>query len=145
MKLLISGILLGILWSSMIESKEINQSLFQKIAIEGIDPVSYFLSGKPMFGKPEFQFEWKGAKWRFANAKNLELFKKNPEQYAPQYGGFCAYAVSQGYTAEISPEAWNIHKGKLYLNYDLKVKKLWESQMEQFIEQANKNWPEVSK
>ncbi|NBU98403.1 MAG: YHS domain-containing protein [Spirochaetia bacterium] len=110
-----------------------------------MDPVSYFVSGKPIPGKPEFQFEWKGAKWRFANEKNLELFQKNPEQYAPQFGGFCAYAVSQGHTANIDPEAWKIHKGKLYLNYDQKVQKLWESRMEQFIEQANKNWPEVSK
>ena len=124
---------------------EINSSLFGSVAIKGTDPVAYFENQGPVKGTKDYEYEWKGAKWRFSSAENRDLFIADPERYAPQYGGYCAYAVSQGYTAGIDPEAWSIVDGKLYLNYSLDVQKDWEAMRDAYIEAANKNWPGVLK
>ena len=113
------------------------------IAIRGYDPVGYFTVGKPVEGKAEFATEWKGATWRFASAENLATFKANPGKYAPKYGGYCAYAVSQGYTASTEPDAWKIVDGKLYLNYNKSVQKRWEKNIPGYIADANTNWPGI--
>jgi hypothetical protein len=73
----------------------------------------------------------------------LAKFKADPEKYAPKYGGYCAWAVAQGYTAEIDPEAWKIVGGKLYLNYSKDVQKKWEQDIPGNIEKADQNWPGV--
>lgn len=125
--------------------KPVNTTTFTGLAVRGYDPVAYFTESKPREGSSDFSFEWNGAKWRFVSQENLNLFKASPEKYAPQYGGYCAWAVSQGYTANIDPEAWKIVEGKLYLNYDKKVQAKWEKDIPGFIEKANKNWPEILK
>jgi len=113
------------------------------VAIKGYDPVAYFTDSRPVRGMPGFKYVWKGSEWRFASSDHLEMFKKDPEQYAPRYGGYCAYAVSQGKTADIDPEAWKISDGKLYLNLDKNVQKLWEKDMQDYIRKADKNWPRM--
>jgi YHS domain-containing protein len=112
-------------------------------AIKGYDPVAYFTQGKPVKGSGDHEFEYKGATWKFASAENRMTFEKNPEKYAPQYGGYCAYAVSQGYTASIDPEAWSIVDGKLYLNYSKGVRDKWSQDIPGYIKQADANWPKV--
>jgi hypothetical protein len=84
-----------------------------------------------------------GASWRFASAQNLATFSANPEKFSPQYGGYCAWAVSQGYTASSDPEAWTIVDGKLYLNYSVAVMKDWLADRDRFIREANANWPGI--
>ena len=116
---------------------------FSNLAVSGYDPVAYFTEGKPVQGSSSFEHEWNGATWRFANAKNLEAFKADPEAYAPQYGGYCAWAVSQGYTASADPNAWRIVGKKLYLNYDREVQKTWEKDAAGNIVKADENWPKV--
>jgi YHS domain-containing protein len=92
--------------------KPINTTLFG-VAIKGFDPVAYFVEGKPRQGASNFTVEWQGATWRFANAQHRDAFKATPEQFAPQFGGYCAWAVSQNYTASTDPEnAWKIVNGK---------------------------------
>jgi len=113
------------------------------LAVSGYDPVAYFTEGKPVEGKSDFEYKWQGATWRFANAKNLAAFKANPEAYAPQYGGYCAWAVSQGYTASSDPQAWKIVGKKLYLNYSKDVQKKWQADESGNIAKADKNWPKV--
>ena len=114
------------------------------LAIEGYDPVAYHTKGEPMKGSGDYEFKWKSATWRFANKEHLELFKANPEKYAPRYGGYCAWAVSRGYTASVDPEnAWTIVDGKLYLNYNVEVKKDWEEDIPGNIAKAEANWPAV--
>ena len=113
------------------------------LAIRGTDPVAYFTQGSPVAGKPEFAHNWSGATWLFANEEHRDLFAANPEQYAPQYGGFCAWAVSQGYTASIDPQAWKIVDGKLYLNYNKGIQRRWEKDIPGNIKKANSNWPKV--
>ena len=116
---------------------------FSSLAIRGTDPVAYFKEGKPVEGLSDFEHEWNGATWRFASAQNLADFKADPEAYAPQYGGYCAWAVSQGYTASTVPEAWKIVDGKLYLNYSKGVQSTWEQDIPGNIAKANGNWPGV--
>ena len=115
------------------------------LAIAGTDPVAYFRQGRAVEGSSEFEYQWKGATWRFQSAANKALFVSNPEEYAPQYGGYCAYAVSRGYTASTEPEAWKIVDGKLYLNYSLEVRELWSQDIPGYIAKANQNWPGVLK
>ena len=112
-------------------------------AIRGYDPVAYFTMGEPTRGKDKFTTKWQGAIYKFSSAENLALFKSEPNRYAPQYGGYCAYAVSRGATANTEPEAWTIVNGKLYLNFSLSVKKRWSKDIPGNIKAANNNWPDV--
>lgn len=110
-------------------------------AIRGYDPVAYFTAGKPVEGESRFSQRYMGANWHFASAENRQRFIDNPEQYAPQYGGYCAWAVSQGYTASIDPDAWAIVDGKLYLNYSKSVQSQWQQDTAGNIARADANWP----
>ncbi len=113
------------------------------LAISGYDPVAYFSSGEATEGKKELSFSWNGSKWLFSSEENLTAFKKNPEKYAPQYGGYCAWGMSKGYKAKVDPEnAWTVVDGKLYLNYNSSIKKKWLPTKEELISKADKNWKE---
>lgn len=113
------------------------------IAIDGTDAVAYFTEGKPVAGSPEFAHDWMGATCHFSTAENRDAFAADPEAYAPQYGGYCAYAVSEGYTASTVPEAWKIVDGKLYLNFSRRIQRRWERNIPERIESADANWPSV--
>jgi len=113
-------------------------------AIRGTDPVAYFTEGKPVEGDSDFTHNWMDAKWYFANAANRDAFAKDPERYAPQFGGYCAWAVSQNYTASTDPDAWKIVGGKLYLNYSKGVQQQWvDGGVDILIAQGDKNWPAI--
>jgi YHS domain-containing protein len=112
-------------------------------AIRGYDPVSYFTKGEPTKGLEANKLFYKGADWFFSTKENLELFKANPEKYMPQYGGYCAFGLAGGYKAPISPTAWSIVDGKLYLNYNQKVQKDWVADTKGMIKKADQNWPTV--
>lgn len=113
------------------------------LAVGGYDAVAYFTDGKPVEGSKSFVHEHKGAKWRFASAENLAAFKANPDKYAPQYGGYCAWAAAQGYTAKGDPKNWKVVGGKLYLNYNTDIQKKWEKDVPGFIVKADTNWPAI--
>ncbi len=117
----------------------------RNIAMHGYDPVAYFVEGRPAKGSAQFTAQWMGAVWMFASAGHRDLFQKEPEKYAPRYGGYCAWAVSQGYTANGDPEAWRIVDGKLYLNYSKSVRKKWEQDTAARIKEGDRNWPELHK
>ncbi len=114
-------------------------------AIGGYDPVAYHAGQGPVAGRREFTHRWDGATWRFASAANRDLFAAMPERYAPAYGGFCAYAVSEGYTATIEPNAWRLVAGRLYLNYSVAVRERWEQDVPGRISRADANWPELAR
>ncbi|MDH3702960.1 MAG: YHS domain protein [Alphaproteobacteria bacterium] len=118
---------------------------FSSLAVSGYDPVAYFKAGKPVEGSSDHEFKWNGATWRFASAANLAAFKANPQGFAPQYGGYCAWAVSQGYTALTDPTAWRIVDNKLYLNYSHGVQRQWAEDIPGNIAKGDKNWPGVLK
>lgn len=115
------------------------------IAVDGTDVVAYFTQGAPTAGNPDITHTWNGVVWRFSNTDNRDAFATDPEKYAPQYGGYCAYAVSEGYTASTTPEAWRIENGKLYLNYSRRIQRRWERDIPGRITAADANWPDVLK
>ena len=119
-----------------------------KGAVRGHDVVAYFSlepGAKAVKGKPEHAVVWQGVAWYFSSAANLQKFKANPEAYAPQYGGYCAFASSKNFTTSIRPNSWLIHNGKLYLNHNWVSKRMFISDLEQSIEQADANWPALLK
>jgi hypothetical protein len=115
------------------------------VAINGYDPVAYFTESKPVLGDSTITYRYLDATWRFATAANRDAFAADPARYAPQYGGYCAFGLSRGYKAHTLPEAWTIDHGKLYLNYNLKVRESWNKDRPAFIQKADTNWPTVSK
>jgi YHS domain-containing protein len=127
-----------------LHAQKVNKS-WTGLAIDGYDPVAYFTEGRPVKGEAKFEHEYGGATYRFASEANRDLFAKDPAKYAPQYGAFCAYAVSKGYTADTDPLAWKIVDGKLYLNYNASAQKAWEKDIPGNIRKGDENWPALSK
>jgi YHS domain-containing protein len=114
------------------------------VAIDGYDAVAYFLQNSAVKGSKEFVHKWNGSTWQFASASNRDAFKQNPEKYAPQYGGYCAYGMSQGYKAKVDPiNAWTIVNGKLYLNYNKGIKAKWLPKKDELINKADVNWKKI--
>jgi YHS domain-containing protein len=122
-----------------------SQPIFQTngVAIRGYDPVAYFLDNIPTEGLAEYSTTWQGVEWRFKSKENLDLFTGNPEKYAPQFGGFCAYGVSDNHKSPTDPSAFTVVNEKLYLNYSPKVKQLWSKDREMHIRRAETNWPSL--
>lgn len=115
------------------------------VALRGYDAVAYFKDSKPVKGSAQFEHEWMGAKWRFSSKENRDAFAASPGKYAPQFGGYCAWAVGHNYTADADPEAWRIVEGKLYLNYNRSVQQKWEQDRAKWIEDGHRNWPQLHK
>lgn len=115
------------------------------LAVAGFDPVAYFTDSMPVEGTAEFSLEHDGATWQFASMENLEMFKSDPMRYAPQYGGYCAYAVTKGKAKSIDPTAWKIIDDKLYLNHTMAVQEKWLPVAEQGIQDADAMWPDMLK
>jgi YHS domain-containing protein len=128
-------------YAAQARSNEIYTGILSSLAVGGYDTVAYFKQGKPVLGKAEFETQYKGATWRFASKENLDAFKATPAAYAPQYGGYCSWAIAQNYTASGDPLVWKIVGNRLYLNYDRDVQTKWEKDIPGFIASANKNWP----
>ena len=135
--------LLFSLQSASAREAEVYTGTFSSLAIGGYDSVAFFTQGRPVEGKAEFEVDYKAAKWRFASAENLAMFKADPAKYAPQYGGYCSWAMAQGYLAGGFAQYWKIVNGKLYLNYDQSVQDKWVKDIPGFIAAADKNWPAI--
>jgi len=116
-----------------------NQS--QGAAIKGYDPVAYFTQSDAVKGAEEHSHMWSGVKWLFATAANRDAFAAEPEKFAPQYGGYCSYAMSRDYVADITPTAWKVVDGKLYLNNSKAVHLWWRADIPGNIQKADANWP----
>ncbi len=147
-KIIFSGLALlasGVAFSgiAMAGKPKVYMSSSTGVAINGYDPVAYFTQSKPVKGTKDYSVSWNDATWYFSSAENKLKFEGNPDKFAPQYGGYCAYAVSYGSTASTVPEAWTIVDGKLYLNNSLGVRKRWSTDKKGYISKADKNWPKV--
>ena len=110
------------------------------VAVKGYDPVAYFNDGKPVKGSPEHIFKWQGATWQFVSEEHRSAFMREPTKYAPQYGGYCAFAISQGSIVDIDPNQWKIVNGRLYLNANLVALTLWSHDPEGHIKKGDANW-----
>ncbi|MFC1845084.1 YHS domain-containing (seleno)protein [Thermodesulfobacteriota bacterium] len=109
-------------------------------AIGGYDPVAYFTESKPIPGNENFSYAWNNIRWIFSSRGNMELFKKNPAQYAPQYNGYCAFGLSRNDCVEVNPELWAIVDGKLYLVFNHAIMNAWLLDKENYIAKADRNW-----
>lgn len=120
-------------------------SVFQEngLAIGGTDPVAYFTQSEPVPGSAEFSHDWMGATWTFATAENRDVFIADPDRYAPEFGGYCAFAASRGYLAPTIPEAWSIVDDRLYLNATRGVRRRWLRELPDVIAQGEANWPGI--
>ena len=142
-------VLLGVSVGATAADDPIYTGLFNNRAVSGYDTVAYFTAGKPLKGKKKFRTEYMDAEWRFSSQENLDLFLADPAKYAPQYGGYCAWAMgggdngTRGYKASGDPEQWEIVDGKLYLNYNEEVKGKWVQDIPGFIEKADRFYPTV--
>ena len=138
------GLALTVVASPALAKDPIYTSTFSSNAVSGHDVVAYFDEGRPVEGSSDFETEWQGATWKFSSAENLAKFEADPEAYAPQYGGYCAWAMARGYFASADPDNWSIVDGKLYLNYNDDVQSKWEADIPGFIEKADVKWSEQS-
>ena len=125
--------------SSIVNAGPVNTK-GSKFAIHGYDPVAYFTESKPVKGSKQYAANYQGAKWVFSSAENKNLFEGNPEKYAPQYGGHCAFAAANKSIADIDPDAWHIYQDKLYLNYNKSVQKKWLPKKTALIPKADSFW-----
>ena len=141
-KSVIAGIALSVV-ALATTAGEFNES--NGVAIKGHDPVAFFNDSKPVRGKDDLRFEYKGSTFVFANADNRAAFAADPEKYAPQYGGYCAFGTARGYKADIDPAAFTVVDGRLYLNYNTQVQREWAADTGRFIRQADERWPAVAK
>lgn len=114
-----------------------------RVGVGGYDPVAYFTDGRAVRGDAAHGVTYQGYEYRFSSADHAAMFKADPARYLPQYGGYCAWAVSQGYTASADPKAWRVVGGKLYLNYNADIQRRWEKDVAGHISSANANWPKV--
>ena len=112
-------------------------------AIRGYDPVAFFTDSKPVKGYDSLSYDWQDGHWLFSSTSNLEQFKSNPEKYAPAYGGYCAYGTAQGHKAPTETDTWSIVDGKLYFNYNKKVKEAWLKDQAGMIQKADTVWPQI--
>lgn len=144
-RLFISGLML---FSLMAQGQDVatrttNYNVKKTIALEGYDPVSYF-SNKPLEGKSEIKYTYKGVTYLFANAANLNTFKSDPDKYEPAYGGWCAYAMGEsGEKVKIDPETFKIVEGKLYLFYNFWGNNTltdWNKDEKKLKSKADQNW-----
>ena len=129
--------------ASLAKEDQISTGLFNSRAVSGYDTVAYFTESKAIKGSKKYKAEYQGAEWRFSSQENLDLFLSEPEKYAPQYGGYCAFGLAMGHAVSSDPEAWKVVDGKLYMNYSKKVKVRWEESIPEFIDDANGNYAEV--
>ena len=144
-QMVLTVVLLALTGTALAGSPKVNLGYFNKLAMNGYDVMTYWRGGKPLEGKREISAEYNGATWIFVSASNREEFLANPSRYAPQYGGYCAYAASQNAIADVDPFAWRIWKDKLYLNYSPRVRRTWASDIDGNIVKADGYWPGLLK
>lgn len=142
MKSVVAGIALSVIALTS-DAGQFNES--NGVAIKGYDPVAFFKESKPVRGNDDLWFEYKGSTFVFVNADNRAAFAADPEKYAPQYGGYCAFGTARGYKADIDPATFTVIDGRLYLNYNTQVQREWTADRARFIRQADERWPTVSK
>jgi YHS domain-containing protein len=116
------------------------ESPVSDLAIKGYDTVAYYKAGKALKGKESFTFKWHNMTWYFITEENRDLFATSPEKYAPQYDGYCAWALTEARKAQTDPEVWTIVDGKLYLNCSMTAYEKWSKDIPGNIKKADASW-----
>ena len=137
----VTGVLLGLILFPLVAFAEAEVNIVDGAAVHGYDVVAYFTEGKPVEGSGDYTASHDGAEYRFASAENRDLFAADPDAYAPQYGGYCAFGTAMGRKFDGDPNAWYIADNKLYLNVNKKVQERWLTDVPGFVKGADNNWP----
>ena len=143
MKNILLAALLALVSVSTASAKTLVNVNSSGVGIKGHDPVAYFTDSKAVKGSAQIQSRSNGVNYYFASAQNKAVFDANPGKHEPQFGGFCAWAVSQGYTAPIDPNAFQIVNGRLLLQYSLGVREGFSEDAEGNLKKADANWPSI--
>ena len=138
---MISTALLALVVSTPIIAKDLVYTNGQQLALDGYDPVAFFTDSKPVPGQSAITATHHGATYRFASEANRTTFTADPDRYAPQFGGFCAFGVSLGSLFPTKVETWQIIDGRLVLNKDLSIKKRFDKNKQKNLAKADKEWP----
>lgn len=143
MKKLIVALMLFSAPSTIAAAKDLLNLDSRGVAIQGYDPVAFFTDSRPVKGNPQFQSEFRGAKYYFVSAEHKATFDKEPAKYEPQFGGYCAYGASRGHKAPIKIEAWQIVNERLLMQYDLDVNDKFNQDQLGNLRKADQNWPDL--
>lgn len=138
-RILISCIAVSFLLAGL-TSQAAENSPTSEIAIKGYDTVAYFQNGQALKGNKAFSFDWHSLTWHFLSKEHRDLFAANPEKYAPQYDGYCAWAMTEKRKAITDPEVWKIVDGRLYLNCSKAAFDKWSRDIPGNIKKADANW-----
>lgn len=135
-------VLTGLISSAFAAGVDVNATI-TGLALRGVDPVSYFTNGAPQDGDFKITTVHNGATYRFVSEENRDLFTQNPNKYAPQYGGFCAFGTAMGIKVDGDPDLWKIVDEKLYLNLSPAVQERWNEDVAGYITTADGKWSDI--
>ena len=133
-------LLFALLLLNGIDAIAVGQTPVGDVAIKGYDTVAYFIAGKALKGSESFTFKWHNMTWYFLTSENRDLFSAGPGKYAPQYDGYCAWAMTESRKSQTDPEIWKIVDGKLYLNCSRSAFESWSKDIPGNIKKADANW-----
>jgi YHS domain-containing protein len=136
--------LLGLPLPTAIARAQSPQTAPARLVLKGYDPVAYFTDRRPVQGTPDYEMVYDGARYRFASAQHLELFKADPDRYAPQYAGACAAGVAMGVKVEAEPENWLIVDGKLFVFSGASSVDQMRAHPADMIGKAQENWKRLA-
>ena len=139
------GLLLTLTPSRAATTELVVVNRYTGLAIDGFDPVAYFVDGAPKVGRAELEFRFHGATWRFQNEGNRAAFAASPDVYAPRFGGHDPLAVARGAATPGHPALWMIAEQRLYLFYSAEARAAFARSPESAIEAAERNWPGVQR
>lgn len=115
------------------------------VAMGGFDPVTYFIEPEPLRGLPDHEYRWQDVPWYFASAANRDVFARNPEVYAPRFGGLGAMSLARGYRAEGNPRIFARYRMKLYLFYSVANREAFLLAPDAAVAAAEANWPRFAR
>lgn len=118
---------------------------FTGIALGGLDPVSYFTEPSPQPGRADHEYVWQGVPWYFATQANRDVFQRNPDIYAPRFGGHGATAMARGFVSDSDPRIYTVFKQRLYLFYSAANREAFLLAPDDTASKAEANWPELAK
>jgi YHS domain-containing protein len=121
----------------------VNTAGITGIALDGYDPVAFFTDGRPTHGDFNITATYQGATYFFASKKHKRMFESDPQAYAPQYGGYCAFGVAAGALFPVDIDTWQIRNGKLYLNLNPGILEQFNKKFDSQVARADKNWPDL--
>jgi YHS domain-containing protein len=143
--LFIAAVLLSLITQAQkAQGKYFNNVDANGVILDGYDAVAFFTDNKPVKGEAKYQYNYQDAIYYFASQEHLDLFKSNPDKYKPQFGAWCAYAVSLGRIAPIDVNTFSIVDGRLFIQHNQRAVNGWNKDVPGNIEKADKYWPAVS-